>query len=191
MTSKDQEVNAPRFRGVWIEAKIWDHEELSVHEKVLWGTLNSLCDEKRDATASNDWLAERLKVKPESVKNMITHLKKIGLLIQTGFDGRIRSLSTITGHTGMRAEGILGCGQGASLDAGRTAPLYSESKAENKSLKSLEEEAAEKILEHLNNRAGRSFTKSKSNLKQIQARVKEVNGDVDGILQMLDRMISL
>lgn len=191
MTSKDQEVNAPRFRGVWIEAKIWDHEELSVHEKVLWGTLNSLCDEKRDATASNDWLAERLKVKPESVKNMITHLKKIGLLIQTGFDGRIRSLSTITAHPGMRAEGILGCGQGASVDAGRTPPLYSESKAENKSLKSLEEESAEKILEHLNSRAGRSFTKSKSNLKQIQARVKEVNGDVDGILQMLDRMISL
>jgi len=191
MTSKEQEANAPRFKGVWIEAKIWDHKDLSVHEKVLWGTLNSLCDEKRDATASNDWLAERLKVKPESVKNMITHLKKIGLLIQTGFDGRIRSLSTITGHPEMRAEGILGCGQGASKDADRTPPLYVENKDEIFPLKSPSEEAAERILDHLNRIAGRSFKANKANLRGIQARLQDVDGDEQGIIQMLDRMNSL
>lgn len=52
-------------------------------------------------------------------------------------------------------------------------------------------EAAKAILEHLNIRAGRAFRPTDTYLKAISARLTDVQGDVDGILAMIDRQCAL
>jgi uncharacterized phage protein (TIGR02220 family) len=49
-------------------------------------------------------------------------------------------------------------------------------------------ESAEKILEHLNIKASREFRPTTENLKLIRRRLEEVDGDVDGVKIMIDRM---
>jgi uncharacterized phage protein (TIGR02220 family) len=46
------------------------------------------------------------------------------------------------------------------------------------------------VLHYLNEKAGRHFTEVDTNLKNILARLKEVNDDVEGVKQMIDRQCS-
>ncbi len=49
-------------------------------------------------------------------------------------------------------------------------------------------EAAGSVLEHLNLKASREFRLTTGNLKLVRCRLEEVNGDVDGVKIMIDRM---
>jgi hypothetical protein len=44
------------FKGVWIPVEIWDHEELSIREMILWTEIKFL-DGKDGCYASNSYFS--------------------------------------------------------------------------------------------------------------------------------------
>lgn len=94
ITPYEPEIPKRQFKGVWIPAEIWLHPTLSVYEKLLWGQIDTFCTSEKACFASNAYLSEFLGVVEGSLKNMLTNLRKLGLIETTGFDGRRRHLKT-------------------------------------------------------------------------------------------------
>jgi len=85
------------FRGVWIPVEICQlvvEGEITAHQAFLAATIDSLVSEDRGCYASNEYLAQCTGSTAKAVSNAISHLKKKGLVWQTGFDGRTRYLET-------------------------------------------------------------------------------------------------
>ncbi|MBM9590587.1 helix-turn-helix domain-containing protein [Leptospira sp. 201903075] len=79
--------------GIWIPVWIEDLN-LSHSQTKLYAEIVSLHD-KGGCFASNRYFGEVLGLKMDTVSRLITSLKKLGLLEQTGFDGRRRFLRPI------------------------------------------------------------------------------------------------
>ncbi|TGM88280.1 helix-turn-helix domain-containing protein [Leptospira bouyouniensis] len=79
--------------GLWIPVEI-EALPLSLSEKVLLAEIVSL-DRIGECFASNEHFSKLLGVRPDSASRMISKLKKLGYIKQTGFDGRKRKLIPI------------------------------------------------------------------------------------------------
>lgn len=79
--------------GLWIPVEI-EVLPLSLTEKVLLAEIVSL-DKVGECFASNEHFSKLLSVRPDSASRMISKLKKLGYIKQTGFDGRKRKLTPI------------------------------------------------------------------------------------------------
>lgn len=197
------EIHNEQFKGVWIPARIWLDEDLTIHDKVLWATIDSLCSESRDCFASNEWLAARCKMTAGTISNTIAKLKGKGLLIQTAFDGRERRISTVkvAGKTPLQdgSESIPECTLTPLVNGGRNGPLYGENKGENKEekntpispKKSEDDLKAQEILSHLEAATGRKFTLNATRRSSILGRLSEVKGDMAGVKRMITRQVEL
>jgi len=82
------------FKGIWIPKEVWQHPYLGIFEKCLWAEIDSL-DNEKGCIASNTYLANLMGVTEKHISKTITKLKKYGLIIQNGFDGRTRVLTSI------------------------------------------------------------------------------------------------
>lgn len=80
-------------RGLWIPVEI-EVLPLNLTEKVLLAEIVSL-DRAGECFASNEHFSKLLGVRSDSVSRIISKLKKVGLVKQTGFDGRRRKLIPI------------------------------------------------------------------------------------------------
>ncbi|MCG6146501.1 helix-turn-helix domain-containing protein [Leptospira bandrabouensis] len=79
--------------GVW--TPVWIEKlNLSHSQTKLLAEIVSL-HEKEGCFASNKYLSEILGLKTDTISRLISDLKKKGLIIQTGFDGRRRYLKPI------------------------------------------------------------------------------------------------
>ncbi|MGE8723264.1 helix-turn-helix domain-containing protein [Leptospira terpstrae] len=79
--------------GIWIP--VWIEKlNLSHSQTKLYAEIVSLHD-KGGCFASNRYFGEVLGLKMDTISRLITSLKKLGLLEQTGFDGRRRYLRPI------------------------------------------------------------------------------------------------
>lgn len=91
------------FRGTLMRPEILDlveSGELSCKEAVLLMIIDSLVEHGgQDCYASNEYLGKRIQTNERTVRRMISHLKKLGLLIQTGFTGKRRFLATAWSHS--------------------------------------------------------------------------------------------
>lgn len=65
------------FKGVWIPKEVWVADDLGWSEKVLLVELFSL-DNEQGCFASNDYLADFLKLSKDRISKMISTLKKKG-----------------------------------------------------------------------------------------------------------------
>ncbi len=84
-----------KFKGIFIDRELYLDAGLSWTEKILLIEIDSLDNEKeKGCFASNQYLADFLGVKLGSLKNLITKLKKKGLVSEVCFDGRRRGLTT-------------------------------------------------------------------------------------------------
>ncbi len=87
----------PQFTGVWIPAELfylfWDGK-VNAKQVFALATIAALSKGGEGCWASNAFLAERLNVQPRMLQLMLEELKDIGLIKQTGFDGRYRTLVT-------------------------------------------------------------------------------------------------
>ena len=84
------------FKGIWIPREIWLHKGLTRAEKDLWAEVHSLYDRKRNGCfASNEYLADFLSVSERYVREMISKLKKLGLMKEVSFDGRTRVIMAL------------------------------------------------------------------------------------------------
>ncbi|GBF44466.1 Orf5 [Leptospira ellinghausenii] len=79
--------------GLWIPVEI-EALPLNLSEKVLLAEIVSL-DRVGECFASNEHFSKLLGVRPDSASRMISKLKKLGYIKQTGFDGRKRKLIPI------------------------------------------------------------------------------------------------
>lgn len=79
--------------GLWIPVEI-EVLPLNLTEKVLLAEIVSL-DRVGECFASNEHFSKLLGIRSDSVSRIISKLKKMGLVKQTGFDGRRRKLIPI------------------------------------------------------------------------------------------------
>lgn len=93
-----QESLERQFKGVWIPREIWHHPKLTWMQKCLWAEINSLSSTERPCTASNEYLAKIMGSTAQSVNNMISALKSLGLVHLVGFDGRVRRMTAEVTH---------------------------------------------------------------------------------------------
>jgi hypothetical protein len=68
------------FKGIWIPKRLWITEELSWMQKCLLAEIHSLDDEDsgEGCYASNEYLARLFQSTPESIRVMISKLRKAG-----------------------------------------------------------------------------------------------------------------
>lgn len=101
---KNEEQHEYQFRGCWFPPVLMDmiaDKKVSLPGAVLLMLVDSLCRHGgKDCWASNEYLGKRLGLSGERVRKIISELRKSGLLIQTGFDGRSRFLSTAWSNPG-------------------------------------------------------------------------------------------
>ncbi|TGK45531.1 helix-turn-helix domain-containing protein [Leptospira bouyouniensis] len=79
--------------GLWIPVEI-EVLPLNLTEKVLLAEIVSL-DRVGECFASNEHFSKLLGIRPDSASRMISKLKKLGYIKQTGFDGRKRKLTPV------------------------------------------------------------------------------------------------
>lgn len=84
------------FKGIWIPREIWLNDDLLPNEKILWAEIHSLFDREHGGChATNEYLAKFLRLKPLYVSQMISKLKKRGLIQDVHFDGRKRIIRAV------------------------------------------------------------------------------------------------
>jgi hypothetical protein len=82
------------FKGVWIPKEIWESEQLSLMEKVLFVEIHSL-DNERGCYASNRHFAEFFRVSERQIQTHIATLKMKGFItvtIQNRYERVIRAV---------------------------------------------------------------------------------------------------
>jgi len=86
-----------QFTGWWIPRKIVDlykEKQLSAKEMILLVIVDGLSKSNEGCFASNEYLADETQLTVTNTSKAISKLKDMGLLVQTGFDGRKRFLKT-------------------------------------------------------------------------------------------------
>jgi hypothetical protein len=76
------------FKGIWINAELWNDTELSHTEKFLIAEIDSLTSEDHPCYATAERLAKAIQVSVERVNHMLSSLQKRKHLICLGFDGK-------------------------------------------------------------------------------------------------------
>lgn len=90
------EQHSKQFTGWWIPAyaiELFEDRTINAKELILLATVHSYVEKGEGCFASNRFLGEKIRVQESQIKKMISHLKELGLLMSSGFDGRRRWLS--------------------------------------------------------------------------------------------------
>lgn len=90
------EEHKKQFTGWWIPAyviELFEDRTINAKELILLATIHEFVHRGKGCFASNEYLGNLVHVAEEQVRRMISHLKELGLVVQTGFDGRKRWLS--------------------------------------------------------------------------------------------------
>ena len=102
-----------QFRGCWCPTELFEAVEkgdISKADAWLALTIDSYVQfSGKDCFASSKFLAKKTSVHKDQIRVMLHRLKKAGIIIQTGFDGRRRFLRTIWSRFCDPAA-FLGCG---------------------------------------------------------------------------------
>ncbi len=81
----------PRFTGLFIPSEILDIPDLTHTDIMILSWIDALYSEQYGGCyASNAWFAQKLHLKEDTVKRLISKLKEKNLVEQVSFDGRIR-----------------------------------------------------------------------------------------------------
>lgn len=82
---------SPRFTGIFIPAEILEIEELTMMEQMLLAWIDALYSKRHGGCyASNEYLAQRLRVKENTVVKSLTKLRHLKLIQDVSFNGRQR-----------------------------------------------------------------------------------------------------
>ena len=81
------------FKGIWIPKDVWESNQLSIMEKVVFVEIHSLDLSERGCFASNRYFSEFFGVSERQIQNYIASLKAKGFVtvtIQNRYDRAIR-----------------------------------------------------------------------------------------------------
>lgn len=85
-------MNERKFKGIWIPKAIWTSDTLTLTEKCLLAEIDSFSDGKDDPCyASNEYFAKMFNVSVGRMANLISGLRKKGL-VESTFNGERRNL---------------------------------------------------------------------------------------------------
>jgi hypothetical protein len=123
VTPATQAQNEPKrgFNGVWIPASLWKRRDLTWLQKCILAEIDSL---ERGCFASNAYLAKHMAIPERTLTNNLAVLRKKGLIIDWGFNGRTRQISVADEvssnpqHTRNRDVCLPGSGYAAYPEAG-------------------------------------------------------------------------
>ena len=90
----DMEKPSRDFKGIWIPKEIWESNQLSIMEKVLFVEIHSL-DNERGCYASNRYFSEFFNVSERQIQTHIASLKNKGFItvtIQNRYERVIRAV---------------------------------------------------------------------------------------------------
>ena len=155
------EDNQRDFKGVWISKEVWLDTRLNMLEKGIFVEIDSLDSEERGCYASNKYLADFCQCSETKVSNAISKLIKLGYLYVKSFDGRQRILKSR--FTKIESQPYKICKAGSQN-------LQENNICNNKVNNYI---IAEQIISYLNEKAGTHFKPVESNIKFINARLKD------------------
>lgn len=81
-----------KFEGIWIPENIWFCEDLDIIEKCILVEIKSLSKDNNLCYASNEYFSKFFQCSERKISSSISKLISLGLIAQTGFDGRKRYL---------------------------------------------------------------------------------------------------
>lgn len=82
------------FKGVWIPKSVYENQELSALDKIIFAEIDSLDNGENGCFASNAYLAEFCKCSERKVSESISILIKLGFVQLKSFNGRVRVLQS-------------------------------------------------------------------------------------------------
>jgi len=89
----------PGFTGIFIPVEVLEHHELSLLDMMLLSWIHALSKNSAKACfASNAHLAQRLRIKEDTVSKSISQLRRLGLIEDISFNGRVRLIKAKIGH---------------------------------------------------------------------------------------------
>lgn len=95
----------PRFTGIFIPVEILELKNLSYLEKFLLSWIDALyCKEHGGCFASNEYLANKLDAKENTISKALTHLRKLKLIKDVSFDGRTRVMKAQINEAVLRGQ---------------------------------------------------------------------------------------
>lgn len=175
-------------KGVWIPICIWDNKELTLQEKAILVKVESF----KECFASNDYLAEFVNVSVSRVKQVLKSLEDKGYIYRVVQRKEKVVVKRIISVDKAKFYGVIvETGSCPSSDIGQeTVPSkdrkLSHPRAEscpdnskannsviNKEPLSSKPDIAEKVIQYLNDKTGRSFRAVPSQTKFIEARIAE------------------
>lgn len=68
------------FKGIWIEAEIWENEELTIMEKVFFAEIDSFNKGDRTCYANNQYFADFFKLSKNRCSEIIKSLEKKNMI---------------------------------------------------------------------------------------------------------------
>lgn len=86
-----------KFRGTWARVELFDlvcDGVISPRDAWMLLVIDSLCSKERGCFATNAYLAKQMGMDDGNIKKIIRKLRRLGLVIDTSFDGRRRHIST-------------------------------------------------------------------------------------------------
>lgn len=94
---KDIQNPQRKVKGIWIPIEIWEHEKLSILEKILYAEIISLDNDKfGGCIAGNEYFSKFCGVSKDTISRAIANLKTANLIKQISFNGRIRKLKIVS-----------------------------------------------------------------------------------------------
>ena len=99
----DMEKPSRDFKGIWIPKDIWESEQLSIIEKVLFVEIHSL-DNERGCYASNRYFSEFFGVSERQIQNVIAALKEKGFVFVTIQNRYERAILVVGKYARVRGE---------------------------------------------------------------------------------------
>lgn len=168
------------FKGIWIPKQIWLDKRLSALDKIILAEIDSLDCGERGCYASNRALSEFCQCSETKISKSISKLVNLGYLSVQSFDGRQRKiqsrLAENTKQTCKKCKADSQKIQENNIDNNIFNNINNNSSLSTKVSKEDNVELArlsEEVIAYLNEKAGRHFRMTYSNLKFIQARMRE------------------
>lgn len=169
--------NERDFKGVWIPKDVWLDTRLNMLEKGILTEIDSLDNEETGCFASNKYLAEFCQCSETKVSTAISKLIKLNYLYIQSFDGRTRILKSRLSN--FERQDYKNCK--ADTQSLKESNIYNNKKSNNNII-------AESVIDYLNEKAGTRFRSVESNVKYINARLKD-GYTVDDLKAVIDKKV--
>jgi len=121
-------MSEPKFTGVWIPRQVFQHTNLSITAKVVYGVLEGL-DNEDGCFASNSYLSAHLGLQERQIRNVLKELETERLIVREEIDGK-RTIRTVVSSALGEAINCLGGRQKIATGGGKKLPTYN--KVDNK-----------------------------------------------------------